>query len=58
MPKPRKPGAALVKTTLHMPPDLWRAAKIHAMDTGVDLRDVLLEALRRYLAETKKGARR
>jgi hypothetical protein len=58
MPKPRMPGAETVRTTLVMPVELWKRAKVRAMDERRDLRDVLLDALRRYLAETKKGARR
>jgi len=54
MPKPRKPGTDVVKTTLLMPADLWKAAKMRALEERVDLRDVLLTALRRYLAQTKK----
>ncbi len=44
----------MVKTTLLMPADLWKAAKMRALEERVDLRDVLLTALRRYLAQTKK----
>ena len=38
-----------VKTTVELPEDLWRAAKIRAMDERSDLRSVLIEALAAYL---------
>ncbi len=38
-----------VKTTVELPGDLWRAAKIRAMDDRVDLRSVLIRALEAYL---------
>jgi hypothetical protein len=39
-----------------MPAALWKRAKVRAMDEGRDLRDVLLDALRCYLAN-KGGTR-
>lgn len=38
-----------VKTTVELPVDIWRAAKIRAMDNRVDLRTVFIEALEAYL---------
>lgn len=38
-----------VKTTVELPGDLWRAAKIRAMDDRVDLRTVFIRALEAYL---------
>lgn len=38
-----------VKTTVELPGDLWRAAKIRAMDERSDLRSVLVRALETYL---------
>ena len=38
-----------VKTTVDLPQDLWRAAKIRAMDEHSDLRSVIIAALRVYL---------
>lgn len=49
MPKPRTRDAETVRTTLVMPVALWRRAKVRALDERRDLRDVLLDALRRYL---------
>ena len=51
MPRPRTAGATTVRTTLILPVPLWKRAKVRAMDERRDLRDVLLDALRRYLAE-------
>lgn len=38
-----------MKTTVDLPQDLWRAAKIRAMDEHSDLRSVIIAALRVYL---------
>ena len=38
-----------VKTTVELPGELWRAAKIRAMDERTDLRTVLIRALEHYL---------
>jgi hypothetical protein len=38
-----------VKTTVELPGELWRAAKIRAMDERSDLRTVLIRALETYL---------
>ena len=54
MPRPRTPGAETVRTTLVMPLALWQRAKVRALEERRDLREVLLEALGRYLGETKK----
>jgi len=56
MPRPRKRGAATVRTTLVIPVALWKRAKVRAMDERRDLRDVLLDALRRYLAQKEDKA--
>jgi hypothetical protein len=45
----------MVRTTLVMPEELWRAAKIRAMDEHGDLRTVLLRALEEYLARPPKA---
>ncbi len=55
-PKPRKtPGgeSGMVRTTLELPEELWRAAKMRAIDEG-DLRTVMLRALEEYLARPAK----
>lgn len=43
------PAAGPVKTTVELPGDLWREAKIRAMDDRVDLRTVFIRALEDYL---------
>lgn len=43
-----------VKTTVQLPAELWRAAKVRAMDDRTDLRSVIIAALEGYL----KGKRR
>jgi hypothetical protein len=57
MPKLRRPDASVVRTTVELPPDLWRAAKVRAMNERSDLRSVIIAALRAYLTSTK-GERR
>jgi hypothetical protein len=46
-PRPEKPD--VVKTTVELPAELWREAKIRAMDERVDLRTVFIRALEKYL---------
>ena len=38
-----------VKTTVDLPQEVWRGAKIRAMDDHTDLRSVVIAALRAYL---------
>ena len=45
----KAPESAPVKTTVELPGELWRSAKIRAMDDRVDLRTVLIRALEQYL---------
>ena len=45
-----------VKTTVELPGELWRAAKIRAMDERADLRTVLIRALESYLADERTGS--
>ena len=56
-PKPRKASKsgepAMVKTTLLMPEDLWRRAKVRAMEERRDLKDLLLEGLELVLKRSK-----
>ena len=54
MPRPRTPGAERVRTTLVLPLALWQRAKVRALEERRDLRELLLDALGRYLGETKK----
>ena len=47
----RRTDSDTVKTTVELPGELWRAAKIRAMDERADLRTVLIRALEDYLRE-------
>jgi hypothetical protein len=40
---------ATVKTTVELPEDLWRRAKIKAMDDRSDLRSIIIAALEAHL---------
>ena len=47
-----------MKTTMILPKDLWKRAKIRAMDDGIDLSGVVIAALEIYLkSKTRKGGR-
>ncbi len=45
------------KTTLRIDEEVWRAARIRALDEGVGFQDIVDRALRHYLKTTKGGAR-
>ena len=47
----RRTDSDTVKTTVELPGELWRAAKIRAMDERADLRTVLIRALEKYLRD-------
>ena len=51
---PKKGDAPMVRTTLELPEDLWRAAKVKALEDRSDLRTVMMAALERYLREQAK----
>jgi len=44
-----KKAGRMVKTTINLPEDLWKAAKIWAMDERTDFRSVVIAALEAYL---------
>jgi hypothetical protein len=52
-------GVTTVKTSIEIPEDLWRAAKIRAIDERKNLQDVIADALTTHLRlhrkEPKKG---
>ena len=50
--------SAPVKTTVELPGEVWRSAKIRAMDDRVDLRTVLIRALEQYLGLPPKPVTR
>lgn len=43
-----------VKTTVELPEELWRKAKIRAMDERSDLRSVIIDALEALLKQKSK----
>lgn len=45
------------KTTVEIPADLWRSAKVRALDDETDFRTVVIRALEAYLGEVKKSAK-
>jgi hypothetical protein len=45
----------MVKTTLELPEELWRRAKVRAMEERRDLRDLLIEGLELVLKRGKGG---
>ncbi len=54
--QPREKAEKVVKTTVDLPEDLWKAAKIRAMDERTDLRSVIIAALEQHLkTKPKKG---
>lgn len=52
--RPRGKGERVIKTTVDLPEELWRAAKIRAMDGRTDLRSVIIEALTALLKTKPK----
>lgn len=56
--KQHAPERGPVKTTVELPGDLWRAAKIRAMDERADLRTILIRALEAYLGVPAKAITR
>lgn len=49
----------VVKTSLRLPADVWRAAKVQALDERRDFQDVVADALRAYVRarRRKEGSR-
>ena len=39
-----------ISTTIELPPELWRAAKIRAVEEHSNLRTIIIRALTAYLA--------
>ena len=51
-------AAAVVKTTVRLPREVWLAARTRALADGVDLQDLVTAALRSYLKlETRRESR-
>lgn len=57
MPKPsewkKTAKAKGVKTSLEMPADVWREAKIFCLDNSTNFQDLVAEAVREYLKARK-----
>jgi hypothetical protein len=51
-------GVTTVKTSIEIPEELWRAAKIRAVEQRKNFQDVVAEALREFLKKPKKGGDR
>jgi hypothetical protein len=50
-------GVKTTKTSIEIPEELWRAAKIRAMDEKKNFQDIVAEALREFLKRSKKGGK-
>ncbi|MGH7484049.1 MAG: hypothetical protein ACREMY_00415 [bacterium] len=50
----------MVKTTLRLPSDIWRAARVRALDDRISFQDLVERALHDYLKSASKprGERR
>ena len=46
--------AKTVKTTVELPEELWRAAKVKALDERTDFRSIVIAALEAYLKGKKR----
>jgi hypothetical protein len=44
-----------IRTTLRLPADLWRQARIRAIDERTDYQEIVARALRAYLAGKGRG---
>ncbi len=50
-------GVKTVKTSIDIPEEVWRAAKIRSMDEKRNFQDVVADALREYVRKPKKGGK-
>lgn len=44
----------MVRTSLALPEDLWKAVQHHAIETRSNLREIVIEALQAYLKTPRK----
>jgi hypothetical protein len=51
-------GVRTMRTSIEIPEDVWRAAKIRAMDERKNFQDLVAAALREYLKRSKKGGKK
>jgi hypothetical protein len=47
----------MVKTSLFLPEDLWKAAKHQALEEGKDLRDLIIQGLLLVTKSSRKGGK-
>lgn len=47
-----------VRTTIDLPVELWRRAKLQAIEKDTDLKQLVLQGLERVLSGTRKTARK
>ncbi len=52
--KNSKPKGEMIKTSVAIPKDIWRAAHIRALDEGRDFQDIVAAALAMYLKTPQK----
>ncbi len=48
-----KPKVEMVKTSLRLPRDVWRAARLKALDERMDFQDLVAKALEAYCGNEK-----
>ena len=48
----------MVKTTLRLPEDIWKATRIRAIEEGTDAQALVAAALAAYLGAPRKGSPR
>jgi hypothetical protein len=54
--KAREERERVVRTTVELPEDMWKSAKIRAMNERRDLRAIIIAALEAYLkSKPKRG---
>jgi hypothetical protein len=54
---PKKETRRFVKTTLRLPEDVWREARVRALDEHLSFQDIVERALRDYLKSTGRRGR-
>lgn len=45
-----------IRTTLYLPPELWKQCKLLAIVRGCDATDIVVTALKQYLSKVKRDA--
>jgi len=52
-----KEPVEMVKCTMKLPADAWRAGRIRALDERRDFQEVVADALKLYLKQPQKGGK-